>query len=160
MNVSWDDAKGYVDWLSGKTGEEYRLLSEAEWEFVARAGTRTARYWGDEVGRNRANCRGCGSRWDGEQTAPMGLFSANPFGLYDVHGNVGEWVEDCWNDSYHGAPTDGSAWESGRCESRVLRGGSWYGRPRFLRSALRGGFTSGGRGSGVGFRVAGRWIEP
>ena len=124
VSVSWKDAQAYVEWLSGKTGEEYRLLSESEWEYVARAGTRTEYWWGDEIGRNRANCRGCGSRWDGKQTAPVGSFSANPFGLYDVHGNVREWVEDCWNGSYAGAPTDGSAWESGNCSRRVVRGGS------------------------------------
>ena len=123
VNVSWDDVKAYVDWLTGKTGEEYRLLSEAEWEYVARAGTRTAYWWGDDFGQNRANCHGCGDSY--RPTAPVGSFSANPFGLHDVHGNVWEWVEDCWNDSYDGAPSDGSAWESGNCERRVLRGGSW-----------------------------------
>ena len=136
--VNWTDAKVYVGWLSGKTGEGYRLLSESEWEYVARAGTGTARYWwGDEIGRNRANCDGCGSRWDNRQTAPVGSFSANGFGLYDVHGNVWEWVEDCRNESYAGAPTDGSAWESGDCSRRVLRGGSWGSGAGDLRSANR-----------------------
>ena len=152
INVSWDDAKAYVGWLSGKTGEEYRLLSEAEWEYVARAGTTTEYWWGDGIGRNRANCYDCGDSY--EYTAPVGSFSANPFGLYDVHGNVFEWVEDCWNDSYRGAPTDGSAWESGDCDRRVLRGGSWYYAPELLRSAFRFGSTSGYRISNAGFRVA------
>ena len=159
--VRWEEAQGYVRWLSGKTGEAYRLLSESEWEYVARAGTTTRYWWGDEIGRNRANCDGCGSRWDNKRTAPVGSFSPNPFGLYDVHGNVWEWVEDCANESYHGAPTDGSAWEESgiptrgmRCP-RVLRGGSWSSRPRNIRSASRlWGFASS-----VGFRVA-RTLTP
>ena len=154
MNVSWDDAQGYVRWLSRETGEAYRLLSEAEWEYAARAGTRTRYWWGDAIGRNRANCRGCGSRWDGEQTAPVGSFTANAFGLHDVYGNVWEWVEDCWNDSYRGAPSDGSVWQSGDCGRRVLRGGSWDIAPGYLRSALRGGNATGHRDFTAGFRVA------
>ena len=141
-------------WLSGETGKEYRLLSESEWEYAARGGTRTRYWWGDAIGRNRANCRGCGSRWDDEKTSPVGSFSANPFGLYDVHGNVWEWVEDCWNGSYRGAPTDGSAWESGDCARRELRGGSWFNDPQNLRSADRYGDTARDRLIGVGFRVA------
>ena len=159
INVSWNDAKAYVRWLSGRTGKRYRLPSEAEWEYVARAGTKAAYWWGYAIGRNRANCDGCGSRWDDEQTAPVGSFPANPFGLYDVHGNVWEWVEDCWNDSYHGAPSDGSAWESGNCSRRVLRGGSWFINPGFLRSADRVRDTSGGRSDLIGFRVA-RTLTP
>ena len=155
IHVNWDDAQAYVGWLSEKTGEEYRLLSESEWEYVARAGMRTAYWWGDEIGRNRANCNGCGSRWDNRQTAPVGSFSANAFGLYDVHGNVREWVEDCWNASYAGAPSDGKAWVSGDCGRRVLRGGSWVNAPRFLRSANRGWNSSGHRNfNGNGFRIA------
>ena len=144
----------YVKWLSWKTGKGYRLLSESEWEYVARAGTRTRYWWGDGIDRNRANCNECGSRWDNKRTAPVGSFSANEFGLYDVHGNVQEWVEDCWNDSYDGAPTDGSAWESGGW--RVLRGGSWNNKPRKLRSAHRDRNTSGSRGGGFGFGLPGR----
>ena len=154
VNVSWNDAKAYVDWLSSETGEAYRLLSEAEWEYVARAGTRTRYWWGDEIGRNRANCAGCGSRWDGGQTAPVGSFSANGFGLHDVHGNVWERVEDCWNVSYRGAPSDGSAWESGNCSRRVVRGGSWVDDPRSLRSANRIRSSFGYRDRYAGFRVA------
>ena len=159
LNVSWDDAKAYVRWLSGKTGEEYRLLSEAEWEYVARAGTTTRYWWGDDVGRSRANCGDCGSRWDYGQTAPVGSFPANPFGLHDVHGNVYEWVEDCYNDSYYGAPSDGSAWESGDCSWRVVRGGSWFLTPRYLRSAYRLRHTTGDRYLFAGFRVA-RTLTP
>ena len=159
MNVNWRDAKAYVAWLSRKTGEAYRLPSEAEWEYVARAGTTTRYGWGDGIGRNRANCDGCGSRWDGEKTAPVGSFSANAFGLHDVHGNVYEWVEDCWNGSYHGAPSDGSAWTSGECGSRVLRGGSWLNDPWLLRSALRYRYPSGFRSDYAGVRVA-RTLTP
>ena len=144
MNVSWKDAKAYVRWLSERTGEKYRLLSEAEWEYVARAGTTTAYWWGDEIGQNRANCDGCGSRWDDKRTAPVGSFPANPFGLHDVHGNVWEWVEDCWE---------------GNCGRRVLRGGSWNFSPRVLRSAFRLGYSSGYRGNNAGFRVA-RTLTP
>ena len=150
--VDWDDARAYVSWLSRETGQGYRLLSESEWEYVARSGTSTRYWWGDGIGRNRANCVRCGSRWD--RTAPVGSFSANGFGLHDVHGNVWEWVEDCWNGSYAGAPRDGSAWESGDCSARVLRGGSWVNGPGLLRSAIRGRDGTDDRGSYFGFRVA------
>ena len=155
VNVSWEEAKAYVEWLSEKTGKEYRLLSEAEWEYMARAGTGTRYTWGDGVGNNRANCHGCGSRWDNEKTAPVGSFEANGFGLHDVHGNVAEWVEDCRHEDYSGAPTDGSAWTSGgNCGERVLRGGSWFYVPWSLRSARRSGSEAGHRSSSIGFRVA------
>ena len=137
INVSWEDAQSYVHWLSARTGHRYSLLSESEWEYVARAGTTTRYSWGNDIGRNRANCDGCGSRWDGDRTAPVGSFSANSWGVYDMHGNVWEWVQDCWNFSYVGAPADGSAWESGSCDWRVLRGGSWDHLPRSLHSAIR-----------------------
>ena len=158
INVSGRDAQGYLAWLSGKTGEEYRFLSESEWEYVARAGTRTRYWWGDGIGRNRASCNICGSRY-GRRTAPVGSFPANAFGLHDVHGNVWEWVEDCWNHDYHGAPADGSAWESGNCSWGVLRGGSWNSiLPGYLRSASRGWGISGRRPYN-GFRVA-RTLTP
>lgn len=154
MRVSWNDASDYVAWLSAQTGESYRLLSEAEWEYVARAGSATKYSWGNSIGSNRANCYGCGSQWDYEQTAPAGSFEPNAFGLYEVHGNVYEWVEDCWNGSYEGAPADGSAWTSGDCERRVVRGGAWDDFPDDLRIALRVG-TSADRSDGYyGFRVA------
>ena len=159
INVSWDDAQAYVQWLSKKTGETYRLLSEAEWEYVARAGTTTRYTWGDEIGENRANCDGCGSRWDNEQTAPVGRFAANAFGLHDVHGNVWEWVTDCWNESYAGAPSDGRAWKSRECSRRVVRGGSWLFLPVYLRSALRLGIAAGNRYNHNGFRLA-RTLTP
>ena len=157
INVSWDDVKRYVGWLSWRTGKGYRLLNESEWEYVARAGTVTPYWWGDEIGWNQANCDGCGNRsWYNEKTSPVGSFSANKFGLYDVHGNVWEWVEDCQNGSYDGAPTDGSAWESKdcNCEKRIVRGGSWNVEPRDLRSANRGRDLAGKRDSVSGFRVA------
>ena len=155
MDVDWNQVQTYVMWLNEKTGKGYRLLSEAEWEYVARAGSGTRKYsWGNEVGRNRANCGECGSRWDGKQTAPVGSFGANGFGLHDVHGNVWEWVEDCWNGTYAGAPADGSAWEQGDCNTRVLRGGSWLLVPRYLRSASRFWDPAGDRLNEVGFRVA------
>ncbi|MEZ6030154.1 MAG: SUMF1/EgtB/PvdO family nonheme iron enzyme [Hyphomonadaceae bacterium] len=108
INVSWYDAKAYTDWLSAKTGKPYRLPSEAEWEFAARAGTSTLFWWGNEVGQGHANCPGCGSQWDGTQTAPVGSFSPNAFGLYDTAGNALEWVEDCGSDNYNETPTDGA----------------------------------------------------
>ena len=159
INVSWDEAKEYVAWLSSQTGAEYRLPSEAEWEYAARAGTATKYSWGNEIGSNRANCYGgeCGDQW--EYTAPVGSFAPNGFGLYDMHGNVREWVEDCWNDSYSGAPSDGSAWLRGDCAKRVLRGGSWFSYPWNLRAAYRGGYTTGLRYDYLGFRVA-RTLTP
>ena len=155
INVSWHDAKAYALWLSEQTGKAYRLPSESEWEYGARAGTETAYSWGDEIGVNQANCRGCGSQWDNKQTAPVGSFTANPFGLYDMHGNAWEWVEDCWHGNYEGAPTDGSAWKSG-CDDAdhvVLRGGSWDNLPRDLRSAVRGRITPSSRYNFFGFRL-------
>ena len=159
IDVSWDEAKRYVQWLSRKTGKPYRLLSESEWEYAARAGTETAYSWGDEIGVNRANCRGCGSQWDFSKTAPVGSFGANAWGLHDMHGNVWEWVEDCWNDSYAGSPADGSAWLAGNCTERVLRGGSWNFEPSYLRAAYRFRFTTGNRNYFYGFRVA-RTLAP
>ena len=163
VDVSWHDAQQYVRWLSRKTGERYRLLSESEWEYVARAGTTTRYWWGGAIARSRANCDGCGSRWDGRRTAPVGTFRPNAFGLYDVHGNVWEWVQDCEHGSYSGAPSDGRAWTTGgSCGRRAIRGGSWETLPRYLRSANRGWLVSGSRSfprEGVpvretGFRVA------
>ena len=119
---------------------------------MARAGTETTYSWGDSIGVNRANCRGCGSAWGGNQTAPVGSFEANGWGVHDMHGNVMEWVQDCYNASYEGTPSDGSARESEDCSDRVLRGGSWYDEPRDLRSADRF-YSAGGWGNSTGFRV-------
>ena len=155
MRVSWDDAQEYASWLSSETGVRYRLPSEAEWEYAARAGTATAYSWGNEIGSNRANCDGCGSQWDDEMTAPVGSFVANAWGLHDMHGNVGEWVEDCWHETYVGAPADGSAWTAGGdCGQRVLRGGPWFDGPSYIRAADRFRFNVGDRSGGFGFRVA------
>ena len=155
INVSWEDiTKQYIPWLNKKTGEQYRLPSEAEWEYAARAGSETKYSWGNSIGNNKVNCDGCGSRWDNSQTAPVGSFAANAFGLYDMHGNVWEWTQDCRNGSYKDAPSDGTAWLSGNCGRRVLRGGSWYYDPYFLRSAFRVSNTTGDRVNSVGFRLA------
>lgn len=159
INVSWEDAQAYVAWLSRETGANYRLLTEAEWEYVARAGTRTAFSWGNEVGTNNANCRGCGSPWDSSQTAPAGSFAPNAWGVHDMSGNVWEWVQDCWNRDYNNAPSDGSAWLDGRCSRRVFRGGSWQDGARGVRSAFRVGSATGFRSKDLGFRVA-RMLAP
>jgi formylglycine-generating enzyme required for sulfatase activity len=152
--VSWDDAQAYVAWLSRMTGKTYRLLTEAEWEYAARAGSQAAYSWGDEIGKGNANCGGCGSEWDNKQTAPVGSFAANAFGLHDMHGNVLEWVEDCSHENYNGAPKDGSAWiEEGDCGRRVVRGGSWINDPRNLRAAFRSRSATDGRLRILGFRV-------
>jgi formylglycine-generating enzyme required for sulfatase activity len=156
LNVSWDDARTYVKWLSRISGKEYRLLSEAEYEYAARAGTRTTFPWGDDVKpivEAMANCDGCGSRWDLEQTAPVGSFAPNLFGLYDMVGNVWEWTDDCWHESYRGAPTDGSAWASDDCDTRVVRGGSWFNNSSGLRSSRRDGYAADIRSKFLGFRV-------
>ena len=182
INVSWDDAQQYVVWLSRETGKSYRLLSEAEWEYVARAGTTTNFWWGDKIGPDHANSRlyesdasrsrysimsdriGRGLSPDDVMkdlpplTTPVGTFKPNAFGLFDTAGNVKEFVEDCWNDSYEGAPVDGSAWLSGDCDQkfgdRVERGGSWLDSLSNLRSAARNWPSSGGRYEHRGFRVA------
>jgi formylglycine-generating enzyme required for sulfatase activity len=153
INVSWHDAVAYAEWLSEQTGKKYRLPTEAEWEYAARGGTSTKYWWGNNIGKNRANCRGCGSRWDGKSTAPVGSFAPNPFGLYDTAGNVWEWCADSWHGSYKGAPTDGRVWSGGDESYRVLRGGSWNVNPRNARSAGRDWFTSDGRYGYFGFRV-------
>ena len=149
INVTWDDAKAFVAWLSVQTGEPYRLLSEAEWEYAGRAGTTTRFWWGDDVTPDNA---GCGPEIS--RTTEVGSYPADPWGLYDTHGNVWEWVEDCWNDSYENAPEDGRAWTSGDCRRRVLRGGSWTNKPVGLRSACRIWREAADRRDSNGFRVA------
>jgi formylglycine-generating enzyme required for sulfatase activity len=171
INVSWDDAKAYVDWLSQKTGKSYRLLSEAEREYVTRAATTTAFWWGASIASDQANYNGTAVYGDGakgdyrEKTVPVDSFVANPWGLYQVHGNVFEWVEDCYHEYYKEyltpymstasyPPTDGSAWISGDCGRRVLRGGSWISLPSDLRSAKRYWLTHSNRSSISSFRIA------
>ena len=153
VNVSWRDAGAYADWLSDETGRRYRLPSEAEWEYAARAGTATAYSWGNDVGAGRANCNGCGSRWDNNGTASVGFFPANSWGLHDMHGNVWEWTLDCRNDDLAGAPADGAARTAGDCLRRMLRGGSWSDRPASLRSARREWDEASLAGPEIGFRV-------
>ena len=160
INVSWNDARAYVKWLSQRTGERYRLLSEAEWEYVARAGTTDPFHTGSTISSDQANYdssyvygSGQKGRYRG-RTVQVGTFSPNAFGLHEVHGNVWEWTQDCWNDSYTDAPTDSRAWETGECERRILRGGSWGDVPWFLRSANRSMNDSSIRDLKIGFRIA------
>ncbi len=170
VGVSWNDALAYVKWLGEKTARAYRLPSEAEWEYAARAGTTTARFWGDDPNQafRYANVadrslKGAQPKWpwpihecdDGyAETAPVGSFEANAFGLYDMIGNVGEWLQDCWNETYTGAPDDGRPWESGDCGRRVVRGGSWLNQPVLARAAYRNWGEPEVRNDGLGFRLA------
>ena len=160
INVSWKDAQAYVSWLSRETDQPYRLLSEAEWEYAARARTKTPFHVGWKITTQQANYRGSGRYELGRkqvyraQTVPVGSFDANGFGLHDVHGNVLEWVADCWNVDYSGAPLDGSAWMFGDCSKRVLRGGYWSYGSWGARSAKRYRHTLASRGNHIGFRVA------
>jgi formylglycine-generating enzyme required for sulfatase activity len=152
VNLSWLDAKAFVSWLSQKTGQAYRLPTEAEWEYAARAGTNTAYWWGRDVGSRQANCRECNAG-EPQRTSPVGSFKPNAFGLYDTAGNVAEWVEDCWNDHYRGAPRDGTAWNSGQCRLHVLRGGAFDSQARYLRSTSRFRYDVDVRYVANGFRV-------
>ena len=160
LGVSWEDAQAYAEWLSRKTGQQYRLPSESEWEYVARAGTVTPFHFGKTISTEQANYDGdyrygTGRKGvDRKQTVEVGSFPPNGFGLHDVHGNVQEWVQDCWNGSYRGGPSDGSAWERGDCSKRVYRGGSWGHGPWKLRSAKRDWSTSRLQISNIGFRIA------
>jgi formylglycine-generating enzyme required for sulfatase activity len=160
ISVSWNDAKAYVDWLSRKTGKTYRLLSEAEWEYAARAGTTTMFSFGDAISPREANFDGSvdgsgPSDLNRQMTMPVGSHAPNAFGLHDMHGNVSEWVEDCWHDDYTtGAPTDGSAWLEGNCGGRVVRGGSWEDSEAELRSAARSGGYKDDQLHTDGLRVA------
>jgi formylglycine-generating enzyme required for sulfatase activity len=149
INVSWNDAGAYVQWLSVATGQPYRLLSEAEWEHACRAGTTTRFWWGDDITPKNAKYRDMLRR-----TSEVGSYPANSFGLYDMQGNVGEWVEDRWHENYDGAPHDGSAWTEGSDLRRVVRGGSWRNSRDVLRSAFRVRFDIDERQHAIGFRVA------
>jgi formylglycine-generating enzyme required for sulfatase activity len=159
-NVSWDDATAYVAWLSEKTGLPYRLLSEAEREYVTRAGSTSAFWWGPSISTGQANYDGdftFGDSAPGEdrgKTLVVDSFPPNPWGLYQIHGNVYDWVEDCYHDSYRGSPSDGTAWSSEDCDSHVARGGSWLDDPRSLRSAYRLRLPAATRFRNLGFRVA------
>lgn len=158
--IAWDDAQAFIMKLNAlEDGHTYRLPSEAEWEYAARAGSTTAYPWGDEIEVNRANCAGCASPWDARRTtAPIGSFAANAWGLFDMHGNVEEWVADCQHDDYQGAPSDGSVWQTCFVDAeghsfRVLRGGSWNSGPRKMRSAARTANHPQFRNAFTGFRV-------
>ena len=165
INVSWDDARAYVTWLSQRTGKQYRLLSESEWEYVARAGTTEPFHTGETISADQANYDSSYTYGSGQKgryrgrTVQAGTFSPNAFGLHEVHGNVWEWTQDCWNENYTGAPTDSRAWETGECEQRVLRGGSWGDVPWLLRSADRGKNEPDIRDPKIGFRIA-RTLTP
>ena len=171
INVSWEDAWDYIDWLNDKTGGNYRLPTEAEWEYAARAGSTTLYSWGNDFGRKRANCvnqsKGspvnvylmrdfdeiCHDRW--KYTAPVGKFKPNAWGLHDMHGNVWEWTQDCLHPDYEGAPDDGRAWiRGGDCRARIVRGGSWDEGAHHLRSSYRGRLKRTSRRFNLGFRLA------
>ena len=165
--VNWSDAQAYVAWLSKQTGKRYRLLSEAEREYVTRAGTKTPFWWGSSITPEQANYDGSVDPYKGggakgeyrQKTLPVKSFKPNPWGLYQVHGNVWEWVEDCWHGNYEGAPADGSAWTTGDCKYRVLRGGSWNSDPQDLRAAFRNNCVPVNRDDNRGFRVALGWQD-
>lgn len=152
--LDWKDARAYIDWLNKKARVErpalgaragpYRLPSEAEWEYAARGGTTTARWWGDGLGHGNANCNGCGSEWDYNTLSDVDAFASNPFGLYGMLGNAWQWTGDCWHPSYVGAPGDGRAWTGGACDKHVVRGGAWNNLPVFVRSAARSGASESG----------------
>ena len=160
IKVSWRDAQEYVAWLAEHTGKPYRLASEAEWEYAARAGTKTPFYFGETISTDQANYRGTHVYGNGSRgvfrgrTVDVGSFPPNAFGLHDMHGNVWEWVEDCWHENYQDAPADGSARSARRCRQRVLRGGGWANSPGGLRSAIRIPNGAGVDSDIVGFRVA------
>jgi formylglycine-generating enzyme required for sulfatase activity len=158
INVSWEEARAYADWLSKVTGKPFRLPSEAEWEYAARANSTKRYWWGDNVnegGKVWANCANCGSEWDNKKTAPVGSFPENGFGLHDMNGNVWEWLEDDWHESYEGAPNDGRAWvDKPRKSYRVIRGGSWFDDASNCPSAWRWDYGPGTRDTDVGFRLS------
>jgi formylglycine-generating enzyme required for sulfatase activity len=151
VNVSYDDAVSYAGWLKALTGKDYRLPSETEWEYAARAGTQTARYWGDDFDDRRGDTVPRAR----QATMPVKSFPPNKFGLYDMLGNVWQWTEDCWNDDYRGnQPTDERPRNTGGCWARVLRGGSWYSNAKLVRAAIRDRYNAGFRYAYTGFRVA------
>jgi len=153
IDISWNDAQAFVTWLSQKTGKTYRLPSEAEWEYAARGGTNSTFWWGRSIVSGTANCEDC-SGTPPRQTLPAGSLRPNPFGLFDVAGNAAEWVEDCWNDSYRGAPRNGSAWTTGQCRQRGIRGGSFASKAPLIRPAARFKYDQDVRYYANGFRVA------
>ena len=163
VGIAWAGVKTYLDWLNKKLGlagdQGYRLLSEAEWEYAARAGSTTAYSWGDKIGRDLANCDGCGSRWDNKRAAPVGSFQPNKFGLFDMHGNVWEWVEDCYLPDYSEGPATEAPRTTGDCSRHVQRGGATFFDPSYVTSAFRGYDAAEGRSGNVGARIA-RTLAP
>ena len=153
-NVSWTDAQEFVDWLSKVTKKTFRLPSEAEWEYAARGRTSTKFWWGDQLQADTANCKGCNEPYDASQPLKVGSFKPNPFGLYDMGGNIHQWVTDCWHKNYQGAPSDGSPWEENNCLSHVIRSGSWKNGPSYVRPSNRDHYDTGVRYPTHGFRVA------
>ena len=153
INVTWDQAQNYLRWISSRTGQKYRLPTEAEWEYVHRAGTTTRFWWGDEVGLNNANCKDCKSEWSALSSAPVGSFKPNPYGVYDTSGNVFEWVEDCWNSDHTDAPKTVQARREGNCHYRVIRGGSFYYFNKVARAFYRAKNPPGVKSYWLGFRV-------
>jgi len=153
-NVSWLDAMGYVTWLARTSGQSYRLPSEAEWEYAARAGSTTRYWWGNKLEMGHADCHGCGSGQEDAGPLKVGSFAPNRFGLFDMGGGVAEWVADCWHANYAGAPTDGDAWECQNRNDHVLRGGSWMSAPNIVRASDREHYETSVRYPGNGFRVA------
>ncbi len=153
-DISWNDAQEYVRWLSGKTKQKYRLPTEAEWEYSARANRKTRFWWGDKVGTGNANCKDCGGKWDRSAPAEVDAYPPNPFGVYGTNGGVWEWVNDCWHRSYDGAPNDGSSWDKPDCRENVIRGGSWRNDASYVHSASRFKYDTNVRYLLNGFRVA------
>jgi formylglycine-generating enzyme required for sulfatase activity len=152
-NLSWNDAQEFVAWLSRLGGKQFRLPTEAEWEYAARAGTQTRYWWGDQLQSDMANCKGCSGLYESTQPLKVGSFKPNPFGLHDMGGSVGQWVEDCWHKDYQGAPIDGSAWIERNCAARVMRSGSWKNDPSYIRPASRDRYDTGVRYPTHGFRI-------
>lgn len=153
INITWEQANDYAAWLSRTTGATYRLPSEAEWEFAAQGGKTTPFWWGEEPGSGMANCRQCGTQWSGRQTAPGRSFPPNPYGIYDMNGNLWEWVADCWFPTHEGAATDGSARDAPDCQRRVSKGGAWYYVPILSHAASRAPQIAQLWSYTVGFRV-------
>lgn len=153
-DVSWDDVQAYAKWLTKTTGKPYRLPTEAEWEYAARAGTSTRYWWGNQMRQGNGNCKDCGQPWQQDMPAPVGSFAANPYGLHDMNGSVWEWVSDCWHSSYKGAPSTGKSWDEPNCRVRVIRGGSWREGADYMPTTTRFKYDSTVRQSQNGFRVA------
>ncbi|CAD6520659.1 Hercynine oxygenase [Paraburkholderia hiiakae] len=153
-DLSWDDAQQYVKWLSKVSGKPYRLPTEAEWEYAARAGTETRYWWGNDMRKGTANCKDCGPPWHAEAPNDVGSFPANAFGFYDMAGGVWEWTSDCWHNSYKNAPNDGHSWDEPNCQTRVIRGGSWRDGAGYMLAATRFKYDSSVRYEANGFRVA------